>query len=267
MNATLAAEFKKIFTVRSTYILSIGFFLLTVFLAFYIQGFKNSDDVVAAAPGANLFLAGTITQIANVIQLAGTFIALLLLGHEYRYNTIIHTILASNSRSKVLASKIIAILTYVFFYSAAVTVIALWLMWAGVAANGHHLPHQHINYLTYVIKSVVFSEAYAMAGLLIVALIRNLIGSFIVLLVVPNTIEGLLSLLLKQHSIYMPFTALQEVVQPPVVNGLSIGAHGARDASINTGHLSPVHGALVYLAYLVVVWAIAWYLFLKRDAA
>jgi ABC-2 type transport system permease protein len=262
MMPTLRAEFKKIFTTRSTYILSLAFLALGGFLAFYIQGFKNSADVQSMAPTAHLFVAGTITQVSNVISVAGALIALLLLAHEYRYNTIVYTLTASNSRSKVLASKILAILGYVFVYSLVGTIILLGLIWAGVSASGHTLPHQDINYLAYLAKSVFLCEAYAMAGLLFIALIRNQVGAIVALLIFPNTIEGLLSLLLKKNSIYMPFTALQQVVQPPVVNGIK-AAH-VRDNV--TGYLSAPKGALVFLAYLVVGWIVAWYLFLRRDA-
>jgi len=263
MKPTLKAEFKKILTVRSTYVISLLFLLLTCFLAFYIQGFKNAGEIQAMNPVAKLFVAGTITQIANTISVAGGLIALLLLAHEYRYNTIVYTLTASKSRSKVLASKIIAILAYVFVFSVIGSALALGLVWAGVAASGHVLPHQDINYLTFLAKSVFMAEAYAMAGLVFITLIRNQIGAIAALFILPNTVEGLLSLLLKKNSVYMPFTGLQQVVQPPVVNGIA-AAHKARD--IATGYISAPRGALVFLVYLVVAWLVAWYLFLRRDA-
>ena len=98
-----------------------------------------------------------------------------------------------------------------------------------------------------------------MFGLLLAALVRNLVGAIVILLVVPNTIEGLLSLLLKHNSVYMPFTALQQVVQSPVLANVP-------KRLADTGYLSPVKGALVFLCYLVAGWVVTWYLFLRRDA-
>lgn len=269
MMPALKAEFKKLLTVRSTYILMLVFLLLGAFFAFYVHGFKDSGVPAFVGPSSvdqarvSLFVAGSITQIANIIAVAGALIGLLLLAHEYRYNTIVYSLTASNSRSKVLASKILAILCLVFVYSVVATVILLPLVWAGATAAGHSLPHQNINFLTYFAKVVFFSESFAMAGLLFITLIRNQVGAIAALLILPNTIEGLLSLLFKQNSVYLPFTSLQQVIQPPVLNGVKIG--GAHDNT--TGYLSAPRGALVFLAYLFVGYIIAWYLFLRRDAA
>jgi ABC-type transport system involved in multi-copper enzyme maturation permease subunit len=266
---TLRSEFKKLLTVRSTYILMLGFLLLGSFVSFYVHGYKDSGlpNFTGHSPkdqaGAALFLASTITSIPNVLSVAAAIIALLLLAHEYRYNTIVYTLTASNSRSKVLASKIIAIFSLVFVYTIISTAIMLALVVAGVHASGHSLPHQDINYLHFFVKCVFFTEAFAMAGLLFIALIRNQVGAIAALLILPNTIEGLLSLLLKSHSVYMPFMALQQVVQAPVIQ--VPGAPPAHPDN-NLGTLTPIKGALVYLCYLVAAWAVAWYLFLRRDA-
>ena len=150
-------------------------------------------------------------------------------------------------------------MAYVFVFSLIVTAIALGLMLAGVAAAGHSLPHQDINYVVYLAKSVFLCEGYALGALLFIALIRNQVGALAVLFILPNTVEGLLSLLLKHNSVYMPFTALQQVVQSPVLAD-------APKRLADTGYLSPAKGALVFLAYLTGSWIVTWYLFLRRDA-
>jgi ABC-type transport system involved in multi-copper enzyme maturation permease subunit len=255
MIPTLKAEFKKLLSVRSTYLTSLAALLFVAgLIAFYGQGFKTEPKDLNS-----LFLVGTITIFSNITAIAGAIIALLLLAHEYRYNTIVYTLTASNSRSKVLAAKIITVLLFVLGLSLLVIGSALALSVAGVAAAGHSLPHQDINILTYLAKSVFLCEGYAMFGLLLAALVRNLVGAIVILLVVPNTIEGLLSLLLKHNSVYMPFTALQQVVQSPVLANVP-------KRLADTGYLSPVKGALVFLCYLVAGWVVTWYLFLRRDA-
>lgn len=264
MMSTLKAELRKLLTVRSTYVISLVFLLLGAFFTFYIHGFKDASVVSgsSAAPGAALFAAGSITQVANILSLACALVALLLLSHEYRYNTITYTLTTSNNRSKVLASKIIAVLVYGLVYSVVATAILLPLVWAGATAAGHPLPLQDINLLTFFVKVVFFCEAFALAGLLFITLIRNQIGAIVVLLISPNTIEGLLSLVLKGNSVYLPFTALQQVVQPPVL----VGAIGRHIDTAATGTLTAPKGALVFLCYLIVAWVIAWILFIKRDA-
>jgi ABC-type transport system involved in multi-copper enzyme maturation permease subunit len=259
----LRSEFKKLFTIRSTY----GWVLLALILvgiyAIYGEGFNDASNLIKSkhlGPGASLFIAGTVNQMANFIAIFGGIIALLLITQEYRHNTITYTLTASNSRSKVLASKITAIFSFVFVYSLILTVLGLAMIYLGLALSGNVLPHQDINYLAYIGKSVFYAEAYALGALLLGTLIRNQVGAFAALLIIPGPVEGLLGLLLKSKAVYLPFMALQEVIQPPVVDN-------AHPAHMNTtGYLSPVKGGIVFLIYLAVFWAVAWYLFLRRDA-
>lgn len=268
MKAALKAEFRKLLTIRSTYIIALIFLLLSAFFAFYVHGFKDSATahLNGTSPldraGAALFVSGSITQIANVVSVAGGLIALLLMAHEYRYNTIVYSLTASNRRSKVLAAKIIAVLGFVLVYAVVATAISLALVWAGAAASGHSLPPQDINFLTFFAKCVFFCEAYALVGLLFAALIRNLVGAIAVLLIVPNTVEALLSLLLKKNAAYLPFTALAQVVQGPTIQGAP-----AAHPNVNQAILSAPKGAWVFLCYLVIGWIITWFLFLRRDAS
>jgi hypothetical protein len=155
-----------------------------------------------------------------------------------------------------LTAKITAIFCLVFVYSLLASAISLALVWAGSAAAGNSLPPQDINFLTFFAKSIFFCEAFALSGLLFIALIRNQVGAIAALLILPNTVEGLLSLLLKDNSVYMPFMALQKVVDSPGSGGSS-----------PLGDLSAPRGALVFLCYLVVAWVVTWILFLRRDAS
>jgi ABC-type transport system involved in multi-copper enzyme maturation permease subunit len=266
MKPAIKSEFKKILTTRATYGISLFFLLIIIFFSFYVEGFAHIKTLatghsVLAIKQNSLYLASSLPMISNVISVAGAFVALLLLANEYRYSTIIYTFTAITNRSRVLLAKILAILVYIFAFSLALTLLAIALMHLGVSASGHALPTQNIDYLTYIVKSVFICEAYGLAGLLFAAFIRNQIGAIAALLIIPDTIEGLLSLLLRHDTVYLPFTALQEVVQAPALSGVR---SLARESS--TGYLSPVHGALVFTGYLVVGWIFAWYIFLRRDA-
>ncbi len=260
----LRSEFKKIFTLRSTY----GWILLALVLvgiyAVYGEGFNDASNLLkskANGPGAGLFVAATINQMSNFIAIFGGIIALLLITHEYRYNTITYTLTASNSRSKVIFSKIVAIMGFVLVYSVVVAALGLAGIYLGLALSHNVLPHQDINYLTYLGKVLFFSEAYALAALALGTLIRNQVGAFATLFIVPGPVEALIGLLLKHNAVYLPFMALQEVIQTPVLPG-SHPAHPDGD----TGSLTPLHGGEVFVAYLLVVWLITWYIFSRRDA-
>jgi ABC-type transport system involved in multi-copper enzyme maturation permease subunit len=263
MMPALKSEFKKIFTVRSTY----GWILLALIIvgifSIYGEGFNDASNLLkakSAGPGAGLFVASTITQMANFISLFGAIIALLLITHEYRHNTITYTLTASNSRTKVLLSKFLAVFGFVFVYSLILTALGLGMIYLGLGLAHNVLPHQEINYLTYIGKSVFYAESFALAALLFGFIIRNQVGAFAALFLLPGPVEGLLGLVLRHDAIYLPFMALNEVIQPPVLPG----AHPVHDNA--TGFLTSTKGALVFLIYFVVGWAVGWYLFLRRDA-
>jgi ABC-2 type transport system permease protein len=264
MTATLKAEFKKILTIRSTYLWIFIALIIVGIYSFYGEGFKDSASLLRESQihpikaQLPLFIAGTITQMATFIGLFGGIIGLLHITHEYRYNTIVYTLTASNRRSKVLAASIFG---FIFVYSIVMTLIGIGLIFAGLHFSHYVIPHQDINYLTYFGKVAFFAEAYALSGLLFGVFIRNMAGSFAALFIIPGPVEGLLSLILRTNSVYLPFIALSQVIQTPIVGGVR-PAHPDN----NMGYLSAPKGALLFLVYLVIAWAIAWYLFLRRDA-
>ncbi len=260
MIPALKAEFRKLLTVRSTYFITLFALALLTFISLYVEGYKNGKDSVAA--GGSLYLAGSITQHSGILALFGAIVALLLLAHEYRYSTIVYTFTNARSRSKVLLAKMIVVFTYVLGLTIVGTALGLWLMTVGLHWAGVLLPHQDLSLTTYFAKTLFYTEGYALAGLLIIALIRNQVAALVVLFFEPGTFEALMSLLLKHNSVYMPFMALAQVVSAPVKEF----AQGRQRILPDTGYLSPGKGALVFGIYLVVGWLIAWYFFVKRDA-
>jgi ABC-2 type transport system permease protein len=243
----LKAEFRKMFTVRSTYFIIAVVVLLELLFGFYISGWR-------AAP-ADLHNASTLaTAVTDAISTIGIFpalIALLLLAHEYRYNTIMYTLTASNSRSKVLLAKILAISGFAIVFTLIFGAMSPLLTLAGMHAHHLKLVPQTLHYWDLLWRSLLFGWGYAMAGLVITALIRNQVGAIIILFVVPGTLESLLSLILKHNTVYLPFSSLHQVIG----NGQTV-----------TSNLSTIDAALVFSGYLIVAWAVAWVLFLRRDA-
>jgi ABC-type transport system involved in multi-copper enzyme maturation permease subunit len=252
MNQTLRAELRKLLSVRSTYIITGFAILFVVFISFWAQGYK-----FGAQPGVHFFADNLLQTIAPMTSVAAVLVAILLMAHEYRYNTVIYTLTASNSRSKVLIAKIMITLGYVFALLAVTTALSLvmsaWgLHWAHII-----LPGQQIG-LDVFAKILFYCEAFALAGLLFAVLIRNLVFAIVFMLIVPNTVEGLITLVLKQKAIYLPFSALSQVIATSV----KAADNGPR---FRVGHLTPLKGALVFCIYLIVGWIVTWYLFLRRD--
>jgi ABC-2 type transport system permease protein len=260
MMPTLKAEFRKLLTVRSTYIITGISLLLLVFVGLYVEGYRNGAESVAGM-GGSLFLAGSVTQHSTLLSVFASIVALLLLTHEYRYNTIMYTLTSANRRSKVLAAKVITVFVYVLALVIVGGALGLGCMMFGLHLAGQSLPPQNISLVTYFGKMLFFCEGWGMAALLLAALLRNQVAALAVLFIAPNTVEGLLSLLLKQNAKYLPFNALQQVISAPTVPGAR-AAHDFVDAS----YLSPLKGALLFGAYLLAGWIVAWVLFLYRDA-
>lgn len=247
MMNTLKAEFKKLFTVRSTYFIFAICILLLIIFGFIISGYEiNKADRLNP-----LTLSQDVTGAISTVSLFASIIAALLITHEYRYNTIMYTLTASKSRSRVLAAKIIVLtgfaVVFVTFFGVMSPITAI------LGAHAHHikLVPQTFHYWSLIWGSMLYGWGFIMAGLLFGVLIRNTIGAVVTLLLFPTAVENLLGLLLKNNSVYMPFTAL----------GVVIGQHGNFNTTISASR-----AALIFLSYLIVGWIIAWVLFLKRDA-
>ncbi|MEK7153194.1 MAG: ABC transporter permease, partial [Patescibacteria group bacterium] len=106
MSEALRSEYRKLFTIRSTYIISGLALLLVGFISFWVMGYKGASD------NPHL-LMDAATMTGQAISLFMTILAILLITHEYRYNTIMYTLTSSNRRSKALLSKAIVVSVYV----------------------------------------------------------------------------------------------------------------------------------------------------------
>jgi ABC-2 type transport system permease protein len=249
MIPALRAEFRKMFTTRSTYVI-IGFILvLMIFFGLFISGWK-SDASQLRDPAS---LTGDITGAVQTVSVFWALLAILLMTQEYRYNLIAYTLTASNNRNKVLAAKFILCSIVGIAFTLLTAVLSPLLSVWGANLHGLHFAPQIIHHGKLFWECLFYGWGYTMAGLLFGALIRNQIGAIITLFIAPDTVEAILSLLLKHNTIYLPFTALSYVLGQPVhvYQGVTMSAPKA---------------ALVFSAYLVVGWVTAWILFLRRDA-
>jgi ABC-2 type transport system permease protein len=242
----LKSEFRKLLTVRSTYIV-VGLALaLLAFIGFYAEGIR----LPAEALHDPFQLSGDITGAVQAMAGFGAIVAILLLSHEYRYNTITYTLTASNSRSKVLLAKIVVISVFAVLFTLVVAAFSPLMSYLGVHAHGQSLVPQHIYYHDLWWRVLLYGWGYAMLGLLLTALIRNQVGAIAALFLIPGVVEQLLTLLLKDNAVYLPFSSLMSVLNHTERGAISYG-----------------HAALTFMAYMVVGWAITWVLFLRRDAS
>jgi ABC-2 type transport system permease protein len=252
MYSSLKSELRKLLTVRSTYVI-LGLALLALlFFAFYLNGLKATPDALASSN----YLVSQATQAMHALAGMLALVGLLLMTHEYRYNTIMYTLTTSNSRLRTLLAKFITVTCFALVTTLLVTILSPALAYLGIHLAGHQLGHQVLPVKELLWHCLYFGWGFAMLALLLAALIRNQVGAIVAFFLIPGPVEALLGLLLKQRAVYLPASALGQVLANPTMEQ---GGPGG-------GHLSPARGALVFGAYVVVGWIVAGILFLKRDA-
>jgi ABC-type transport system involved in multi-copper enzyme maturation permease subunit len=247
MFAAFKAELRKMFTVRTTYGITGVSLLIVILYAFYIEGMRAGDSVHSA-----IKLASEVPGALQAVGALGAVVALLLMTHEYRYNTIMYTLTSTRRRITVLIAKVLAVSVFALLFAVLVGALAPVMAYAGLSIKGLHLVAQQFPLWDLVWQGAFFTWAYMMFGLLFAMLFRSQVASIIVLLFAPGLVESLAGLLLKGNVKYLPFNAMSEVLQA-----------GMQSTS---GRLSAGHAAVMVSGYLFVGWVVAVVLFLRRDA-
>ncbi|HEX8182846.1 MAG TPA: ABC transporter permease [Candidatus Saccharimonadales bacterium] len=241
MIPAIRAEFRKLLTVRSTYIFLLICAAITIFYAFYIEGFRQASGV--ASPEK---LASEVVTVAQGISLFVALAGVLLMTHEYRYSTILYSLTSAASRSYVLFAKILVVSVFAIVVTALACSAAPYLTQLGLHMRGLSLTPQDFPFAELLLRSVLFVWGYSMLALIIATIVRSQVGAIAGLFLVPGLGEMLLSLLLKDDAKYLPFSTLGSVLQQ--------------------NPQSYPNALVVLLAYIAAGWLIAWLLFVRRDA-
>ena len=150
-------------------------------------------------------------------------VAILLMAHEYRYNTINYSFTISNSRTKVLLAKFVTITFYSLLLWSLTIGLGIGGLYAGAAVAGHIVGPQNIVLQELLGQSLFYVWGMAMSGLLVTIMLRNLVASIAFIFIFP-TLESLAGLLLKNNVGYLPLTALSSVTPIlPGQGGFSVG--------------------------------------------
>ena len=247
MLAAIRSEFRKLLTVRSTYFITGLSLLIVMFFAGFIEGFRGSVGSLSTNPG---LLASESTNAIVFVGFLLAFVGLLLAGHEYRYNTIMYTLTATNRRYKVLLAKFVAVTVFATAVSLLVVFFAPLCTIVGAALAGKEMGAQQFDVWSIVWRCVFVGWGYSMYAFVLMMIMRNQIGAIITFLLLPLMGESILSVLLKENAKNLPFTSLQSVIAP-------------MDAA---NHVTSGHQALVVVVYVVVGLLVSFVLFQKRDA-
>lgn len=249
MIATIRSEFRKLFTIRSTYIISILSLLPIGLFSFWLEGYKGVTGSAAStlAPTA---LQEVASNGSGLAVLFSAIIAILFMAHEYRYNTIMYTLTANAHRTRVLFAKVITIVIFCVLYGFMAFAAAIGLYLAGLSLRDASLPPQEFDVLVQLAKTAFYYTGYALIGLLIASITRGVVMAVAAILVFPTVLEPLLGLLLKDNAKYLPFTSIDSAI----------------GASMSPSTLSSDKAIMVTCVYLAIGLLVTWVLFVKRDA-
>lgn len=246
MLSLLKSEIRKLLTIRSTYVITGLAVLLAAGVNFYLAAFKVTEPI-----GKDAVASGVITGTLSFVAIFAAVVAMLMVTHEYRYNTIYYSLTSARSRTQVLFAKFLVFTLYCLKFTALIALVSFIAMLIGLKVSGHDLPAQQIDWWHLIWTNVYYVWGNAAFAAVIGFLVRNQVGAIVAYFVGTSAVEGLLSLVLKENSIYMPFMALGRVggQYSPLLESASVGK-----------------AALVSGAWLAVSWLIAWILFVRRDA-
>jgi len=239
MLTQLKSEFKKLLTVRSTYYFLLFCLAVDILFAFYVEGFRVTQFV--SDPGK---LAGEARSAFQSLATLLSLVGILLVTHEYRYNTIMYTLTAARSRAQVFFAKFIVVTVFALAASLLFAALAPLFTMAGLQLQGTDIAAQSIPYVDLLWHGLLFVWGYAILAFIFAFVIRSQVGAIMAFVLLPGIGEMLLTLLLKDNAKYLPFTALNRLWQ----------------------NVDTQTTVLTVLAYVVGGSIVALLLFQKRDA-
>lgn len=246
MIAAIRSEARKLLTVRSTYFIVVISLAIIALFAGYGDGYRAKVTDIANP----LWLQH---ESFSAIVFAGLIVAitaLLLFGHEYRYNGIMYTLTASNNRLKSLFSKALVISVFSILASILFAFFSPLCTKVGVHLAHHTLGPQTFDIWNTIWRCAFVGWGYALYAFILVAIIRSQVGSIVAFLMIPLIGENIIGSVFKSTQNYLPFLSLQSV------------------APTNTGPLTSSlhHFVYVSLAYVVGGLLVSSLLFVRRDA-
>lgn len=244
--ASLKSEFRKLLTVRSTYFITGFTLLLVTFLSVYVFGYQQAAQKASSA----IFMSDTLYTMLGTFVTFAAIMAILLVAHEYRYGTIMYTLTSSTGRIRILFSKTIVMLTYSTVMGLLVLAIGYFGSRFGLELKGAALAPQNFPLIEIIWQYAAYVWGYTIAGILLAVLIRGLVGSIVAFFLIP-TAEGILSLILKGNTKFLPFRSLDAIAATPVPEITTLG---------HTAALG------VFSVYLFAFGTAALVLFVRRDA-
>lgn len=261
MNDALRFEIVRLRTLRSTWWLTSIAFLISGLLglpALSVKGDATLTDYhdVVTAGGGGVFLTAILLSI----------LAIFATGHEYRYGTIRPTLSALPRRSTLMSAKVLVVAGYVL----VITVLCEVLRYVvALLILGHRLSRLGLfpgPMARIWIGSVLYTVVFALVGLALASLFRNIPAAIVIVIVLPLVAENVIRGLLGLH-VFHGIRGLAKLM--PFSSGAQVFRYGPVDTSGGGGFAEvpgPWAGFFIFAVFLAIVLAISWVLFERRDA-
>lgn len=255
----LRYESVRIRTLRSTYWL-IGLGILLSAAVALIITIATADESLDVNLIQNVLTGGGAD--ANFVAIFMAIIGIFATGHEYRHGTIQPTLLTVPQRSTILSAKILTVL-----FTALIAVVLSLVINLGIGMiSWGEVPDLGTNpFAEALLGYVVLVLLYATLGLALGQLFRGIPSAIVVLLVVPLVVETLIAGLSMLDALdwlqpalkFLPFSAGSRLmtVTPYEANG-----------GPDFDYLDRWASGGVFAGFILIILAVAWILFKKRDA-
>ena len=268
MTAALRYEWRRLWTIRSTYwligttlLLQLVFCFIVAASAPPIESIVDAEEVVSAIVSLGASYGVSPLFSAYIIGLIGVFT----FGHEYRHGMIRATLTAVPNRLAVFGAKALST-------AAVAGALAFGCALIGLAASGLFVDTDGAltsgTVWSVVLGLVLFTMLFGLCGMATAALLRHQTGAVALMLIFPSVIEAVLRLVLilvsqggndaNELARFLPFDAGSQMFARPaadVINGV-----------LGYDPLGPVGGGLVLGVFTAALIAAALALFVKRDA-
>jgi ABC-2 type transport system permease protein len=242
----LRAEWIKLVTVRTTWVLSILTAGLSLVLAVLL--IRVVDQITAnGGPTPLGLLANCVTSFAFLPGIVGV----LVYGAEYRHGTFRATYAAEPNRWRVAVAKTLVVIGFGVLVAAVTVAVTVGVGYPFLASKGFAPPFDGV-FTRSIVGAGLFIVFNAVAGLALGATVRNRTVAIILLIAVPVALESVLVALLPHHlGRFLPFVA---------------GAQMYSTGPVTAGtQLSPLLGGLVFAAWIAADLVLGIALAVRRD--
>ncbi len=215
MTAAVRSEWIKLRSARSNVVLlTLAIVVPVAFTVLVCALPKKSDLTDSDTDLFSLTLAGTTIGLI----LFGV-LGVLIIGQEYRHNTIRVTFTAQPRRRRVMGAKLITLALTAAVSGAAATGLSYVVGNAILTSRGFDILLPGTTQLRAAVGTVLLYILYAVCGLGLGAIIRATAGAITLLVVWPLIVETTLGAVVSSTRKYLPFNAASALTNTDTTRG------------------------------------------------